>query len=172
METTPVHLPGKSHGLRSLVGCSPWGSWKVGHLVSDFTFTFHFHALEKEMATHFSVLAWKIPGMGEPGGLPSVGSHRVRHNWSDLAGAAAAVNSGLPRIQTQFLKKKPYFPSLGKCKKLIRGFIICKQQPWFLTNLLSLKQWSFHTCSQCLVVDLAHSKLKLFNFKLLGNTQV
>ena len=46
----------------------------------DFTFTFHFHALEKEMATHSSVLAWRIPGMGEPGGLPSMGSHRVRHN--------------------------------------------------------------------------------------------
>ena len=48
--------------------------------LSDFTFTFHFHALEKEMATHSSVLAWRIPGMGEPGGLPSVGSHRVRHD--------------------------------------------------------------------------------------------
>ena len=48
--------------------------------LSDFTFTFHFHALEKEMATHSSVLAWRIPGTGEPGGLPSVGSHRVRHN--------------------------------------------------------------------------------------------
>ena len=45
----------------------------------DFTFTFHFHALEKEMATHSSVLAWRIPGMGEPGGLSSMGSHRVRH---------------------------------------------------------------------------------------------
>ena len=51
----------------------------------DFTFTFHFHALEKEMATHSSVLAWRIPGMGELGGLPSMGSHRVRHDWSDLA---------------------------------------------------------------------------------------
>ena len=48
--------------------------------LSDFTFTFHFHALEKEMATHSSVLAWKIPGMGEPGGLPSLGSHRVGHD--------------------------------------------------------------------------------------------
>ena len=46
----------------------------------DFTFTFHFHALEKEMAIHSSVLAWKIPGTGEPGELPSMGSHRVRHN--------------------------------------------------------------------------------------------
>ena len=48
--------------------------------LSDFTFTFHFHALEKEMATHSSVFAWRIPGMGGPGGLPSVGSHRVGHD--------------------------------------------------------------------------------------------
>ena len=50
--------------------------------LSDFTFPFHFHALEKEMATHRSVLAWRIPGLGEPHGLPSMGSHRVEHNWS------------------------------------------------------------------------------------------
>ena len=56
--------------------------------LSDFTFTFHFHALEKEMTAHSSVLAWRIPGTGEPGGLPSMGSHRVRHNWNDLAAAA------------------------------------------------------------------------------------
>ena len=53
--------------------------------LSDFTFTFHLHALEKEMATHSSVLAWRIPGTVEPGGLPSLGSHRVGHYWSDLA---------------------------------------------------------------------------------------
>ena len=57
--------------------------------LSDFIFTFHFHALEKEMATHSSVLAWRIPGVGEPGGLPSMGSHKVGHDWSDLAAAAA-----------------------------------------------------------------------------------
>ena len=56
------------------------GVVKSQRLLSDFTFTFHFHALEKEMATHSSVLAWRIPGMAEPGGLPSVGSHRVGHN--------------------------------------------------------------------------------------------
>ena len=61
--------------------------------LSDFTFTFHFHALEKEMATHSSVLAWRITGTGEPGGLPSIGSHRVGHDWSDLA-AARAVDIG------------------------------------------------------------------------------
>ena len=48
--------------------------------LSDFTFTFHFHALDKEMATHSSVLAWRILGTGEPGGLPSMGLHRVRHD--------------------------------------------------------------------------------------------
>ena len=58
--------------------------------LSDSTFTFHFHALEKEMATHSSILAWRIPGTGEPGGLPSMGSHRVGHYWSNLAAAAAA----------------------------------------------------------------------------------
>ena len=55
------------------------GSRRVGH-DCDFTLTFHFHALEKEMATHSSVLAWRIPGTGEPGGLPSMGSHRVGHD--------------------------------------------------------------------------------------------
>ena len=58
--------------------------------LSDFTFTIHFHALEKEMATHSNILAWRIPGMAEPGGLPSMGSHRVGHDWSDLAAVAAA----------------------------------------------------------------------------------
>ena len=63
--------PGRLQSMRSL---------KSRTQLSDFTFSFHFHALEKEMATHSSVLAWRIPGMGEPGGLPSVGSHRVGHD--------------------------------------------------------------------------------------------
>ena len=61
------------------------GVMKSRTRLSDFTFTFHFHALEKEMATHSSVIAWRILGMAEPGGLPSMGSRRVGHNWSDLA---------------------------------------------------------------------------------------
>ena len=61
---TLVLLPGKSHGQRSLVGCSPWGREE-----SDTTEQLHFHTLEKEMATHSSVLAWRVPGMEEPGGL-------------------------------------------------------------------------------------------------------
>ena len=79
----------------------PW--WATVHGVaksrtwlSDFNFTFHFHASEKEMATHSSMLAWRIPGTGEPGGLPSMGSHRVGHSWSDLAAAAAACLLEVP----------------------------------------------------------------------------
>ena len=81
--------------------CSFYG-WVVFHQVttswtrlSDFTFTLHFHTLEKEMAAHSSVLgeSWRIPGTGEPGGLQSMGSHRVGHDWSDLAAAAAACLS-------------------------------------------------------------------------------
>ena len=124
---TPVLLPGKSHGWRRLVGCSPWSRkeldsterlhfhfslscigegngnplqcsclenprdggawWAAAHGVAksqtrlrDFTFTFHFHASEKEMATYSSVLSWRIPGTGQPDGLPFMGLHRVGHN--------------------------------------------------------------------------------------------
>ena len=76
-------------------GLQSMGLLRVRHdwttSLSCFTFMFHFHALEKEMATHSSVLAWRIPGSGEPGGLLSMGSHRVGHDWSDLAAAAAAA---------------------------------------------------------------------------------
>ena len=67
------------YGQGGLVCCSPWGrqSWTR---LSDFTLTFHFHTLEKEMATDSSVLAWRIPQTEEPGGLPSMGSHRVGHD--------------------------------------------------------------------------------------------
>ena len=76
-QPTPVLLPGESHGQRSLVGCSPWGREELD---TTERLHFHFHALEKEMATHSSVLAWGIPGTEEPGGLPSMGSHRVGHD--------------------------------------------------------------------------------------------
>ena len=73
-------------------GLQSMGSRRVGHdwatSLSLFTFTFHFHALEKDMATHSSVLAWRISGKAEPGGLPSMGSHRAGHDWSNLAAAA------------------------------------------------------------------------------------
>ena len=79
--------PGRLQSMGSL-------SWSR---LSDFTFTFHFHALEKAMATHSSVLAWRIPGTREPDGLPSMGSHRFGHDWSDSAAAAAA---GLENLDT------------------------------------------------------------------------
>ena len=140
-----VLLPGKSHGWRSLVGCSPWGHeesdtteqlpfhfsllcigegngnplqcschenprdggawWAAVHGVakswtrlSDFPFTFHFHALEKEMETHSSVLAWRIPGMGEPRGLLSMGSHRIGHDWSDSSSSSSEKFSHTPQV--------------------------------------------------------------------------
>ena len=78
-QPTPVLLP-----IDPMVGGAWWatvhGVAKSQTRLRDFTFTFHFHALEKEMATHSCVLAWRIPGMGEPGGLPSMGLHRVRHD--------------------------------------------------------------------------------------------
>ena len=99
--TSPRTIFGKGNGnpfqyscLKNPMDRGAW--WTTVHEVAksqtwlnDFTFTFYFHALKKEMATHFSVLAWRIPGTGEPGGLPSVESHRVGHDWSDLAAAAA-----------------------------------------------------------------------------------
>ena len=78
-QPTPVLLPGKSHGRRSLVA-AVHGVARSWTRLSDFTFTFHFHALKKEMATHSNALAWRIPGTGEPGGLPS----RVGQCWTQL----------------------------------------------------------------------------------------
>ena len=70
-------------------GLQSMGVTKSQTQLSDFPFTFHFHTLEKGMAAHSSVLAWRIPGTGEPGGLLSMGSHRVGHDWSDLAAVAS-----------------------------------------------------------------------------------
>ena len=109
------------------------GAWKAAvHGVTEgqtqqsyFTFTFHFHALEKEMATHSSVLAWRIPGMGEPGGLLSMGSHRVRHDLSDLVVVVVAVV--VSNYNVNFLcsnkeikdqeRKKRIHPSMHSMKK-------------------------------------------------------
>ena len=107
------------------------GAWKAAvHGIaegrtplSDFTFTFHFHALEKEMATHSSVLAWRIPGMGEPGGLPSMGSHRVRHNWSDLEAASHSISSleAIDFSPTQF--EPANLSHQLSCKALFNSFL-------------------------------------------------
>ena len=85
--------------------------------LSDFTFTFHFHVLEKETATHssVSVLAWRIPRTGESGGLPSMGSHRVGHDWSDLAAAAAALGKPVSyNTVIVFMSFSPFYVHLGQ----------------------------------------------------------
>ena len=97
--------------------------------LSGFTFTFHFNALEKEMATHSSVLAWRIPGMGEPGGLPSMGSHRVRHDWSDLA-VAVAVAARCEQEKyndcgkVQYFKRIPYLEYFFLILKTLRTLAV------------------------------------------------
>ena len=124
---TPVLLPGKSHGWRGLVGCSPWGRW-VRHdwvtSLSLFTFT---HWRRKWQPTR--VLAWRIPGTGEPGGLPSMGSHRVGHDWSDLAAAAA---------EPSFLKMV-----LGFCNihELMWNYYFCRQK-WLPTSTFVGFKWT------------------------------
>ena len=80
-----------------------------------YTFHFHFHALEKEMATHSGVLAWRIRGMEESGGLPSMGSHRVGHDWSDLAAAAAAHYWAVHCLITAFRREIDLPFSLCQC---------------------------------------------------------
>ena len=85
--------------------------------LSDFTFTFHFCALEKEMATHSSVLAWKIPGTEELGGLLSLGSHRVGHDWSNLAAAAAAAASTTAKVSL-------FFPLKITCKSYCKYLLM------------------------------------------------
>ena len=106
--------------------------------LSDFTFTFNFYALEKEMATHSRVLAWRIPGTGEPGGLLSVGSHRVGHDWSDLAAAAARRHELCSLLTVWTLSESLLFKSKSKgCRLLTR----CKNSSpaaWVIIRALSL----------------------------------
>ena len=111
--------------------------------LSDFTFTFHFHALEKEMATHSRVLAWRIPGTGEPHGLPSKGSHRVGHDWSDLAAAVAAVMK-LQHVSIINSNNKLYIKLVTKINlSLCSGYTIKVLEDFF----------GYHTCckSHCFV---------------------
>ena len=98
--------------------------------LSDFTFTYHFQALEKEMATHSSVLAWRIPGTGEPGGLLSMGLHRVGHDWSDLAAAAA-------NFTLVYCAFPGNFPVTGL---LTPFFLFVSRWKWYLSLWLSPSQ--------------------------------
>ena len=117
-QATPVPLPRKSHGRRSLVGCSPWGCKE-----SDTTerLHFHFHALEKEMATHSSVLAWRIPGTVEPGGLPSMGPQSwTRLKWLSSSSSSQCQLPGEKNVlsprcyKMRILKEARRQPGLGR----------------------------------------------------------
>ena len=119
--------------------------------LSDFTFTFHLHASEKEMATHSSVLAWRIPGMGKPGGLPSMGLHRVGHDWSDLAAATAV------RLDWQYkndnFKSKLNYMIWNNCLQILNSVL---KQMFTFAFLFTL---SFHKCSQVIFLFSQRSKV-------------
>ena len=114
------------------------GAWKAAvpgvakswTQLSDFIFTFHFHALEKEMATHSSVLAWRIPGKEEPGGLPSMGLHRVGHDCSDLAAAAALITESCKDTERRQLPVKQGVSCLQKPTVLVTSSQTCSLQNW------------------------------------------
>ena len=124
--------------------------------LSDLTFTFHFHALEKEMATHSSLLAWRIPGTGEPGGLRSVGSHRVRHDWSNLAAAAAALRLSLERPPTW---KPLIYEHFSMFSKFVLKYVSCpygvkqnsnnKPKIWWLYKLLEQNSFIISSILWC-----------------------
>ena len=141
-----MHVTGEGNGTLLQYSCleNPMGGgawWAAVHGVamsrtrlSDFTFTFHFHALDKEMATHSSVLAWRIPRTGHPRGLPSTGLHRVRHDWSDLA-AAAAIHVTFLIQSVKVLKiRNQGFPK----KKEMYLKIVSRNQAWVSSVLVAL----------------------------------
>ena len=132
--------------------------------LSDLTFTFHFHALEKEMATHSSVLAWRTPGMGEPGGLPSMGSHRVGHDWSNLAAAAALyLNFYLLRILNNWYHIKWYQLSLSTKVEAIHT--LRSYKPWIFICTVLYPTYIQSNISPLLVICVAYSpSIDFFNF--------
>ena len=85
--------------------------------LSDFTFTFHFHILEKEMATHSSILAWRIPGTGEPVGLPPMGSHRVGHDWHNLS-AAVLIKKEMTTHSSTLAWRLPWTEEPGRLQSM------------------------------------------------------
>ena len=130
--------PGDSEGEGGLVCCSPLVA-KSQTRLSNFTFTLYFHALEKEMAAHSSVLAWRIPGLGEPGGLPSMG---VAQSWTQLKQLSSSSNSiGICRWPT-------YFQVLGEALSIISSSAAAavmsnSQRPHGLQPTRLLHPWDF-----------------------------
>ena len=123
-------------------GLQSTGVAKCRARLSDFTFSFHFHALEKDMATHSSVLAWRIPGTEEPSGLPSMGSHRVGHDWSDLAAACTATLCA-PNPAAGHHRPKPPLETPGH-PQASPGYVIGYTKQlihWGTLNLSRLQSW-------------------------------
>ena len=132
--------------------------------LNDFTFTFHFPALEKEMATHSSILAWRIPGTEEPGRLPSVGWHRVGHNWSDLAAAVKVIYYGVQITSNLWsLRNNSHIclnilPSIPCSTHSTKSKCICSNTEHrsgfeFLPKSLSFPQWYSVPCkATCLKI--------------------
>ena len=122
--------PGRLHAVHGVA--------KSRTRLSDFTFTFYFHALEKEMATHSNVLAWRIPGTEEPGGLRSMGSHGVGHDWRDLAAVAAAAG----KISRRYIDKgQPLEGAIAPlCKALLGCYpaYLLKRSRWEIPKTLTL----------------------------------
>ena len=104
--------------------------------LSDFTFTFHFHAMEKEMATHSTVLAWRIPGTGEPGGLPSKELHRVGHDWSDLACSSSSMHS----CKAQIFTLKATSPHSSSVWYIV--FVLSFGSKYFLNSTTEFFSWA------------------------------
>ena len=135
------------------MGGGAW--WAAVHRVaksqtrpSDLTFTFHFHALEKEMATHSSVLAWRIPGTEEPGWLPSMGSHRVGHEWSDLA-AAAAVTSDTADDTTL----------MAESEEELKSLLMTVKEEWKSWLKLNIQKKEDHgTCSHYIMANRGNNR--------------
>ena len=160
------------HYFNISVKLEPWSGEGNGtplqySCLSGFTFTFHFHALEKEMAPHSSVLAWRIPGTGEPGGLPSLGLHRVGHDWSDLAAAEPwktfsrrtdlffCFATAVPPHLFQYLPPSVANPRL--CLSPLLGYEFLESRNLFFLTLLfvfghvgpsssCVEQWLLHSC--------------------------
>ena len=144
------------------------GAWKaVVHGVaegwtrlSDFTFTFHFPALEKEMAAHSSVLAWRIPGTGERGGLPSMGSHRVGHDWGDLA-----LDCSTPDfpVHHEFLDSaKTHVHRVGDAIQASHHLLSLYPPAFILSKHQGLFQWvsSSHQVDKVLEFQLQHQSFQ------------
>ena len=122
--------------------------------LSDFTFTFHFHALEKEMATHSSALPWRIPGTAEPCGQPSMGSHRVGHDWGDLAAAWSSEISLLTGL-----------PLCAQSLSLVRLWVLgCSTPGSSVHGVFQAEYWSGLLCPPPGVLSTLGSNPHLFGY--------